>query len=293
MRGRIWEKRRRVKARRHPSFSNGERRPRIGARRTPKLPRGCWCICIFWKTVSSTGTSVSTLTVDLQLPYGGDGGVDGLGLSELKERLVELYHPYLRILRGSSCRCRNGAIGWTCGGLVQKPGRYLVDASTSWTKSSKWREASNRESPSLVCPDSEREEDFRSRLEPVLQQRRGPRAISPGGWGGETVFFQKDLLRFLEGSPAPFSVSATHHSLGRGAQTGRIPGENGKWIVDLLAQAGGFTENRPIRPLGTHSSPRRGRYAAEFSWSRLGTPRRRSRGISLCPCRSTIPKFKF
>jgi hypothetical protein len=146
----------------------------------------------------------------------------------------------------------------------------LVDASTSLDQVIEMAGGLNRETPPLFVRIQKGPKIFVLDLNQYYNKGEDHAHIA--GWlGGETVFFQKDLADSLKDRlpPSPYRQPIT--LLGEVRKPGEYPVKMGNGFVDLLAQAGGFTEAADLDHLELIRRRAGGRYAAKFSWSELGS----------------------
>jgi hypothetical protein len=68
---------------------------------------------------------------DLILPYNVTVNTNGMTLSQLERKLAELYRPYFKTSSGIKLSVRERRFWVDARGLVEKPGRYLVEQNTS------------------------------------------------------------------------------------------------------------------------------------------------------------------
>ena len=166
-------------------------------------------------------------------------------MSQLRKKLVELYHPYFKTSSGIDLLVRERKYWIDVRGLVLKPGRFLVDPNASLDQVILTAGGINRETPPQFIRIQKGQKSFSLDLNRYYS--RGESHPQILGWlGGEVLFFQKEI-----GDPTDDKARSTPYRLpvyllGEVRKPGEYLPKNGADFVDFLVQANGFTERADL-----------------------------------------------
>jgi protein involved in polysaccharide export with SLBB domain len=198
----------------------------------------------------------------LSLPYEMSVNTNGMTLSQLERRLNEMYKPYFKTSNGIKARVQEKRYWVDVRGLLDKPGRYLVEHNTSLDQVATMAGGYLRDMPARYVRIQKGSRSMVLDLNQVMTKTDDKPQIA--SWlGGETLYFQKDILAASTSGSSRLPV----YVMGAVQKPGEYSTKPGNDFVDLVTQADGFTE---AADLGRIEIIRRtgGRQAAyEFQWN--------------------------
>jgi protein involved in polysaccharide export with SLBB domain len=204
----------------------------------------------------------------LQLPYDIALNTSGLTLSELKKKLTTAYSPYFAKAPDIDIRVKERRYWVDVRGLIQKPGRYLVEANTSLDQVIALAGGTDKQIPPQFVRIQKGDKQFLL----DMNQYYGVGEDQPQilGWlGGELIFLQKERVgSFGERSPAsPYRLPI--YMLGEVRKPGEYSLKPGADFADLLTQANGFTEGADLDHIELMRRTNGRKRSFEFSWNHL------------------------
>jgi protein involved in polysaccharide export with SLBB domain len=172
----------------------------------------------------------------LQLPYNTKINTAGMSLTDLEKRLNEQYRPYFKTTPGMHVRLKERKNWVDVRGLVDKPGRYLVDPDASLDQVISTAGGYSKESMPRYVHIQKGSKNLTLDLNQYLNKADDRTQIA--AWtGGETISLQKDMY-----SASPTSgYRLPIYVMGEVRKPGEFISKPGTDIVDLITQANGFT----------------------------------------------------
>lgn len=205
---------------------------------------------------------------NLLLPYDLTVNASGKTPAELEQKLSQLYRPYFRGAFDIGVKLRERKYWIDVRGLVEKPGRYLIDPDSSMDTVIGAAGGLAKESIPMYARIQKDSKVF------ILDLKRyytlGEAQSQILGWiGGETVFLQKEFSRAL-GDRATSSPYRRHvYMMGEIRQPGQYTLAPEADFVDSLVQAGGFTDRANIDDIQVIRQSDGDRKILRFSWDNL------------------------
>jgi len=204
----------------------------------------------------------------LQLPYNITVNTSGIELSQLKKKLVALYHPYFKSSPDIDLHVKDRHYWVDVRGLVQKPGRYLVDPNASLDQVIALAGGADKDTP----PQFARIQKGQKVFILDMNQYYGVGEDQPqiiGWYGGELVFLQKEYAG-TGGDRAPSSpYRLPIYVLGEVRKPGEYPLKPGSDFVDSLTQANGFTDQADLDHIEIIRRANGRKRIFEFSWNQI------------------------
>jgi protein involved in polysaccharide export with SLBB domain len=200
----------------------------------------------------------------LPLPYDMNVNTTGMTVSQLEKKLAELYRPYFKTSTGIKVRVQERRYWLDVRGLVEKPGRYLVEQNTSLDQVITLAGGLPKESLPRFVRIQKGPKSILLDLHQYLNKSDDRSQIA--AWlGGETVFFQKDVLSNTAGSYYRQPV----YLMGAIRKPGEYQLKASSDILDLVTQAEGFTENADLKRIEIIRRSGGKQLAYEFDWNEL------------------------
>jgi polysaccharide export outer membrane protein len=196
---------------------------------------------------------------NLELPYDVTINTNNPSLSELKKKLLELYQPYFKGVPDINIRVKQHAYWVDVRGLVQKPGRYLLQQGDSLDEVLAQAGGIIKENPPKFVRIQKGQETFAM----DLNQYYGQGEDQILGWlGGEVIFFQQDAGSFADSSITrrPLTI------VGEVRKPGDYVLKPGQDIVDVISQADGFTNEADLDRIELIRRTGGRKRVFDFSW---------------------------
>jgi protein involved in polysaccharide export with SLBB domain len=204
----------------------------------------------------------------LQLPYDLTVNTTGVTLSQLKKKLAVLYHPYFKTTLDIDLHLKERRYWVDVRGLVQKPGRYLVEPNASLEQVIGQAGGTDKDN----SPQFARIQKGQKLFILDMNQYYGAGEDQPQilGWlGGELVFLQKEYVG-SSGDRTPASpYRLPIYMLGEVRKPGEYPLKPGSDFVDTLTQANGFTEQADLDHIEIIRRNNGRKRVYEFSWNQI------------------------
>ena len=182
---------------------------------------------------------------NLTLPYNITVNTTGLTLTQLRKKLIELYHPYFKTSSGIDLLVRERKYWVDVRGLVLKPGRFLVDSNESLDQVILTAGGMNRETPPEFIRIQKGQKSFSLDLNRYYS--RGESHPQILGWmGGEILFFQKEIADATDDKTRSTPYRLPVYVLGEVRKPGEYLPKNGADFVDFLVQSNGFTDRADL-----------------------------------------------
>jgi protein involved in polysaccharide export with SLBB domain len=204
----------------------------------------------------------------LQLPYDITVNTTGMTLSQMKKKLADLFHPYFKTTPDIDLHVKERRYWIDVRGLVEKPGRDLVEPGASLDQLIGMAGGTSKESP----PQYVRIQKGQKLFVFDLNHYYSPGDDHPkvlGWYGGEIVFFQKDMAGSSgeRSSTSPYRLPV--YMLGEVRKPGEYTLNAGSDFLDTLVLAGGFTDRADLDNIEIirRTSGRKQTY--DFSWSEI------------------------
>lgn len=203
---------------------------------------------------------------DLQLPYDITVNTTGLSVSQLQHKLEDLYRPYFKTASEIEVRVKERHYWVDVRGLVDKPGRFLVEPEASLDLVIGLAGGTSKDSPPLYVRIQKGQKVFIVDLNQYYQ--RGEDHPQILGWiGGEVLFFQREIAA-ASGEKTPSSqYRLPIYMLGEVRKPGEYTVPPGSDFVDTLVQAGGFTEKADLDDIEIVRRAGGVKRVYDFSWS--------------------------
>jgi protein involved in polysaccharide export with SLBB domain len=204
---------------------------------------------------------------NLLLPYDMTVNTTGFTLSDLKKKLNDIYRPYFKTPSDIEVRVKERRYWVDVRGLVDKPGRYLVEPESSLDYVIGLAGGISKEERPLYVRIQKGPKIFVVDLNEYYSQGEDHPQIQ--GWlGGEILFFQKEPTGATGARNPESPYRLPVYMLGEVRKPGGYTLNSGGDFLDSLVQAGGFTERADldnielIRRVG-------GERRYDFSWKDL------------------------
>jgi protein involved in polysaccharide export with SLBB domain len=179
---------------------------------------------------------------DIQLPYDVTLNTTDSTLSLLKRKLIEVYRPYFKTSPDIDLRVKERRYWVDVRGLVEKPGRYLVEPEASLDLIVGMAGGTSKDNPPIYVRIQKGQKVVVFDLDRYYS-RAEDRPQILGWYGGEVLYFQKDIV----GSQTePTSYRLPVYMLGEVKKPGEYTLNPGSDFVDSLVQAGGFTDRADL-----------------------------------------------
>lgn len=204
----------------------------------------------------------------LQLPYDINVNTTGVSLAQLKKKLTTLYHPYFKIPPDIDLHIKERRYWVDVRGLVNKPGRYLVEPNSSLDQVIALAGGTDKDNP----PQFVRIQKGQKLFSLDMNQYYGVGEEQPQilGWlGGELVFLQKEYVGSFgdRSSSSPYRLPI--YMLGEVRKPGGYPLKPGSDFVDSLIEADGFTEQANLERIELIRRTNGRKLVYEFSWDQF------------------------
>lgn len=200
---------------------------------------------------------------DLQLPYDQTLNVTGLTLSQVKRKLADLYRPYFKTPTDIEVRIKERRYWVDVRGLVEKPGRYLVDAESSLDYVIGMAGGPSKAEPPLYVRIQKGTKVFVFDLTQYYSHGEDHPQIL--GWlGGEVLFFQKEMAGSVGERTGSYRLPI--YMLGEVRKPGGYTLTPGSDFVDSLVQAGGFTDRADLDDIEIIRKSDGVKRVYDFSW---------------------------
>lgn len=206
---------------------------------------------------------------ELRLPYDVKIVAAGMKLSQLKTKIAEQLRPFYKSKVDVDLGIKERHYWVDVRGLVVKPGRYLVEAEASLDQIIGIAGGFIRETP----PQYVRIQKDRTLAVLNLNQyysRTFENTQILGWYGGEEIFFQKDIM----GGPSERVSTSTYqlplHIVGEVRNPGDYPIIPGTDYVDALISAGGFTDRADEDRIQIIRRTPTGKRIYNLTWDGLG-----------------------
>ncbi len=195
----------------------------------------------------------------LQLPYDTVINTTGMRLSQLQRRLEEVYRPYFKTSSGIRPSLRERRLWVDIRGLVDKPGRYLIDQDASLDQIIALAGGFAKETAPRYVRIQKDTKNLTMDLTSYRNKGEDHRQIV--AWlGGETLYFQRDTSGAVGATQGPIYL------WGEVRKPGEYSLRPGQDIVDLFTEADGFTEHADLEYLEVIRRTGGKQYAYDFSW---------------------------
>jgi len=204
----------------------------------------------------------------LQLPYDVDVNTTGVTLSQLKKKIVELYRPFFKTSPDIDLRVKERSYWVDVRGLVQKPGRYLVDSTTSLDQVIALAGGAEKE----TIPQYARIQKGKNLYIVDLNQyyAEGESNSQILGWvGGESVFLQKEYSDSLGDPSSSSAYRLPIQVLGEVRNPGPYSLKPGSDFIDMLTQANGFTDEADLDRIEIIRRTKGRKRIFAFSWEQF------------------------
>jgi protein involved in polysaccharide export with SLBB domain len=200
----------------------------------------------------------------LALPYDMTVNTTGLTQNQLEKKLNDMYRPYFKTAPSIKVRVQERRYSVDVRGLVEKPGRYLVEQNTSLDQVITMAGGLSKESLPRFVRIQKGPKSLLLDLQQYLNKSDDRSQIT--AWiGGEMIFFQKDVLSSTAASQYRLPI----HIMGAVRKPGEYPLKAGADIVDVITQADGFNEAADLRRIEVIRRSGGRQMAYEFSWKNL------------------------
>ena len=202
----------------------------------------------------------------LQLPYDISLNTSGLTLSQLKKKLIALYRPYFKTSPDMDVRVKERRFSLDVRGLVQKPGRYLVEQNMSVDQIITLAGGMDKDTPPQFVRVQKGSKLFILDMNQYYAQGEAQPKIL--GWlGGEVVFFQREIGDALGGQTSGTAYRTPMVILGEVRKPGEYPVKPGSDFVDSLIMANGFTDMADLDRIEVIRRSGGRKRVYEFSWN--------------------------
>jgi len=203
---------------------------------------------------------------DVQLPYDMTVRAVGLTISQINKKLAELYRPYFKTSSDVVARVKERRFWVDVRGLVEKPGRYLVEPEASLDLIIGVAGGLSKETPPLYVRIQKGPKVFILDLNQYYS--RGEEHPQILGWlGGEILFFQREIAGSLGGKSMSSEFQLPVYMLGEVRKPGEYTLDPGSDFVDSLIQAGGFTERADLDNIEIIRRTGGRKRVYDFSWN--------------------------
>jgi protein involved in polysaccharide export with SLBB domain len=202
---------------------------------------------------------------NLQLPYDVSINTTGLTMSELKKKLSDSYRPYFRVSPEIEVRIKQKDSWLDVRGLVEKPGRYLVEPGASLDAVIGEAGGLSKTQPPAYVRIQKGNKIFVLDLSEYYRQ--GGEHPQIQGWeGGEVIFFQTEPVSTIGNANAVSPYRSPVYVLGEVKKPGGVSLTPGADFVDTLVQAGGFTDRADLDSIELIRRTGKKKRIYEFSW---------------------------
>jgi len=204
----------------------------------------------------------------LQVPYDKTIDAKEMTLSDLKQKLTEVYHPYFKTPSDIEVKVKERRYWIDVRGLVEKPGRYLAEQGASLDQLIGMAGGTSKETPPLYVRIQKGQKSFVFDLNHYYSQGDDKPKIL-GWYGGEIVFFQKEMggLTGERTSSSPYRLPV--YMLGEVRKPGEYTLNPGSDFLDSLVLAGGFTEKADLDNIEIVRRTAGRKRIYNFSWDEL------------------------
>jgi protein involved in polysaccharide export with SLBB domain len=204
---------------------------------------------------------------NLLLPYDVMAETTGLTLLDLKKKLSELYRPYFKTPSEIDLQVKERRFWVDVRGLVEKPGRYLVEPEASLDAVIGLSGGVHKDpSPSFVRIQKDDKSIVVDLNQYYTRMEESPQIL---GWiGGEVLFFQKTGPGSSERASSP-SYRPPIYMMGEVRKPGEYTLNPGSDFLDSLVLAGGFTEKADLDGIEIIRRVGGRKRVYAFSWSEL------------------------
>ena len=204
----------------------------------------------------------------LQVPYDKSIDTREMTLFNLKQKLAEVYRPYFKTPSDIDVKIKERRYWIDVRGLVEKPGRYLVEQGASLDQLLGMSGGGSKETPPLYVRIQKGPSIFVFDLNHYYSQGDDKPKIQ-GWYGGEIVFFQKEMggLTGDRTSASPYRLPV--YMLGEVRRPGEYTLNPGSDFLDSLVLAGGFTEKADLDNIEIVRRTAGRKRIYNFSWDEL------------------------
>jgi protein involved in polysaccharide export with SLBB domain len=204
----------------------------------------------------------------LLLPYDVTVNTNGDTLSDLKRKLIDRYRPYFKTAADLDVHVKERRFWVDVRGLVEKPGRYLVEPEASLDYVIGQAGGFIKDERPLYVRIQKDSKVFVFDLAEYYSQGEDQPQIQ--GWiGGEILFFQKEAT----GATGARSPSSPYrhpvYMLGEVRKPGGYTLNSGGDFLDSLVQAGGFTDRADLDEIELIRRVEGVKRSYDFSWKDL------------------------
>ena len=204
---------------------------------------------------------------DLVLPYDITVNAAGDTLSDLKRKLTALYRPYFKTDYEIDLKLKEQRYWLDVRGLVEKPGRYLVEPDASLDVVIGLAGGLSKTQTPLYVRIQKGSKTFIFDLRRYYNQGENNSQIL--GWlGGEVLFFQTEPSSPSGGSASSASPKQIY-VLGEIKKPGQYTFNSGSDFVDSMVQAGGFTAQANLDHIDVIRQIDGKRSVIPLSWDKL------------------------
>ena len=204
----------------------------------------------------------------LTVPYDVTINTTGLTVSQAEKKLTELYRPFFKTPSAIKLRVRERHYWVDVQGLVQKPGRFLVDRTTSLDQliSLAGGLSMNEDNVPHYVQIQKGSKSLVIDLAEYLNQGQGRGQIA-GWYGGDVLIFQREAGDIETRGAAGFHLPI--YMLGEVRKPGEYSAKTGHDFTDFLAQANGFTQDADLGRIEVIRRRHNRLDVYEFSWNDL------------------------
>ncbi len=201
----------------------------------------------------------------LDLPYDIRVSATGLDLAGLKRKLTDLYRPYFKNSSDIKLRIHEERYWLDIRGLVQKPGRYLVNPGDSLDQVIVMAGGLMKDPAPAYVRIQKDNKIFVLDLNNYYNKGEDRQQIR--GWiGGEIVFFQREIADSLRESLPTAPYRQPVQVLGQVRKPGPYSVKSGMDFVDLITEAEGFTSDADLDHLEIVRRTEGHQRIYEFDW---------------------------
>ena len=203
---------------------------------------------------------------ELILPYDVTVNTAGYTLSELRKKLTELYRPYFKAGSAIELRLKEQRFWLDVRGLVEKPGRYLVEPEASLDAVIGLAGGLSKDQTPVYVRIQKGSKAMIFDLRRYYNQGENNTQIL--GWlGGEVLFFQKESSSASDERSASSPNRKMIYVLGEVRKPGEYTFSTESDFVDSMVQAGGFTERANLDHIDLIRQVDGQRSVTRFSWN--------------------------
>jgi len=204
----------------------------------------------------------------LQLPYDKTVNTTGMSLSDLRSKLADVYRAFFKTQSEIDLKVKERRYWIDVRGLVNKPGRYLMEPGASLDQLIGMADGTSKETPPQYVRIQKGQKMFVFDLNRYYNQSEDRPQIQ-GWYGGEIVFFQKEMAGSSGERSSSSSLRLPVYMLGEVRKPGEYTLNPGSDFLDSLVLAGGFTEKADLDNIEIIRRTAGGKRTYDFSWSEL------------------------